>query len=286
MKKANIVLENNYRYMCSNSLILNKEKTKYIIFEPKSKPKAKFDNDLKIRETKIERVYEAKFLGVWLDSKLSFVKQYDTLRRKLIKATNALICTKNVLNYKSKLLFYHSHFKSHLDYCAITYFDKLNQAQINKLFKLQKQSIRLIFNAKKKVHTNKLFQLAELIPLPLLYETESIKFAYNYMGEMQRPNQPKALRELIVRQNVGQTRMSNDLTLLKTDSKSTNDQAIYNIIKKWNSASGWLRNAGNPWILNIMIKEYYIDNLEKCETHKCFMCKLDENWNYEIYMNK
>lgn len=221
-----------------------------------------------------------------MDSKLSFVKQYDTLRRKLIKATNALICTKNVLNYKSKLLFYHSHFKSHLDYCAITYFDKLNQAQINKLFKLQKQSIRLIFNAKKKVHTNKLFQLAELIPLPLLYETESIKFAYNYMGEMQRPNQPKALRELIVRQNVGQTRMSNDLTLLKTDSKSTNDQAIYNIIKKWNSASGWLRNAGNPWILNIMIKEYYIDNLEKCETHKCFMCKLDENWNYEIYMNK
>ena len=163
---------------------------------------------------------------------------------------------------------------------------QLNQAQINKLFKLQKQSIRLIFNAKKKVHTNKLFQLAELIPLPLLYETESIKFAYNYMGEMQRPNQPKALRELIVRQNVGQTRMSNDLTLLKTDSKSTNDQAIYNIIKKWNSASGWLRNAGNPWILNIMIKEYYIDNLEKCETHKCFMCKLDENWNYEIYMNK
>ena len=229
------------------------------------------------------------FLDIFLDIFLIFFsifnKQYDTLRRKLITATNALICTKNTLNFKSKLLFYHSHFKSHLDYCAITYFDKLNKAQINKLFKLQKQSLRLIFNAKKKVHTNKFFKLTELIPLPLLYETESIKFAYKYMGELQRPHQPKALRDIIIRNEIGQTRHSKDPTLLKIHSNINKDHCIYNILNKWNSADEKLRCAGNSYILNIMIKEHYLDNLAKCQEHKCYMCKLDENWDYEKYIN-
>ena len=39
---------------------------------------------------------------------------------------------------------------------------------------MQKQAIRLIFNAKRNVHTSKLFELSGIIPITKLYEVESI----------------------------------------------------------------------------------------------------------------
>ena len=62
---------------------------------------------------------------------------------------------------------------------------------------MQKQAIRLIFNAKRNVHTSKLFELSGIIPITKLYEVESIKMVYKYKFDPAFGELPIAIRELI-----------------------------------------------------------------------------------------
>ena len=76
----------------------------------------------------------ARFLGIIIDDKLNFKEQFNQLKEKVNDGVKALMCTRNILNYKAKMLLYHAAIKSHLDYCSITYFDKLGIGQINELY--------------------------------------------------------------------------------------------------------------------------------------------------------
>ena len=76
------------------------------------------------------RVKTSKFIGVWLDDKLNFKKQYEEVKKKLEDTVKALICVRNLLNYKTKYLVYNALFQSHIDYCAITYMDKLSITEL------------------------------------------------------------------------------------------------------------------------------------------------------------
>ena len=85
-----------------------------------------------------------------------------------------------------------------MEYCSLAFLDKLNKKQINELYKLQKQAVRLIFNAKKNVHTEKLFRLAGILPLTKLYDAEAIKMVYKNWTEELSDIQPIAIRDLII----------------------------------------------------------------------------------------
>ena len=98
-----------------------------------------------------------------MDDQLTFKPQITTLIRKLRSAARALIATRKLLNRRAKLLVYNAMFKANLEYGLVTYGDKLNKQQTNELMKLQKKSLRLIFNAKPNVHTKKLYKIVNII---------------------------------------------------------------------------------------------------------------------------
>ena len=58
----------------------------------------------------------------------------------------------------------------------MTYMDKLSKTQMKELYSLQKKAVRLIFNARKNVHTEKLFKLTNIVPITKPYESECCKF--------------------------------------------------------------------------------------------------------------
>ena len=114
---------------------------------------------------------------------MKFDKQFIEVKRKLVNTVQALICVRDSLNYKAKLLIYNSLFKANIDYSAIAYLDKLSISQINELTKLQKNAVRLIFSAKRSVHTDKLFKLASIRPIDKIYQEETIKFVFKYLND-------------------------------------------------------------------------------------------------------
>ena len=139
IEKLNEELEKTHKYMTANTLLINKQKSQYILFKPKRTKKTEITNKLMIRDTKIQRVEKARYLVVWFDEKLKFDVQFKMVQKKLEDTVKALICTRKILNYKAKFLIYNALFKSHIDYCAITYMDKLTKTQMTRLGKLQKK---------------------------------------------------------------------------------------------------------------------------------------------------
>ena len=285
IEKMNEELEKTYKYMTANTLLINKQKSQYILFKPKKTKKTEITKKLMIRDTEIQRVEKARYLGVWFDEKLKFDTQFEMVQKKLEDTVKALICTRKILNYKAKFLIYNALFKSHIDYCAITYMDKLTKTQMTKLEKLQKKAIRLMFKARMNVHTGKLFRLSNITPIGKLYENEAVKFVYKYVSELYKYDQPLAIRKIILNASKNErTRLHDDKSKIKMKNNFKAGQCMFNLIDTWNKTKNQYRMAGNLWSLKKMIKEEVLNEIKLCTAKKCYMCNLDKHVNYEKRM--
>ena len=223
-----------------------------------------------------------------IDDKLEFNEHLKKIKKKIQEANRALMCTRYTLNFKAKLLFYNSFIKSHLEYCSIVYLDKMTKKQMKTLLTLQKQAVRLIFCARKKVHSGKLFKLAKIIPVTELYKLEATRFMFKYNNEISRNLQPKAIHDLIFKKNnvkPRNTRATTDPNRIKIPCEYKKDNCLYKLIDTWNKSKTEFKMAGNDWSLNNMIKNDTLNKIEVCEQQNCELCKFDEKRNFSRYMN-
>ena len=226
----------------------------------------------------------ARYLGVIFDDKLNFEEQFNRIKSKLKDGVKALMCTRLTLNFKAKLLLYNGSIKSHIEYCSVAFFDKFNKTQINELYRLQKQAVRLIFNARKNVHSEKLFKLAGILPLTKMYEYEAIKMIYKFKQEPLSDTQPLAIRELIIPQNHESIRLYQEQNKIRIPNSYKYGHSLYNMIRLWNNSNPDARIAGNIWSLKKLLKNDFIQSLPTCHTKDCNICKLDEDKDYQKYM--
>ena len=288
IRKANLELEKVQNYFTENTLMLNKAKSSYLIFKPKGAKNVTTNEKVCINGIEIEQVKHARFLGIWLDDELNFKKQYEILYKKLEDTVKALGAVKYLLNYKTKILIYHSLFQSHVNYCTVAYFDKLNKGQIAELVGLQKKAIRRVFQAKYNVHTNKLFKLANITPIDKSYETEATKFMFQYISDNTKDLQPKAIQKILFQdaEITRNTRFYDDESKVRISHQYKKGQVVYNLLSNWNNASVNQRFAGNLWSLKNIIREEINNELKPCEIKNCFMCNLDKNKDYSRYMRR
>ena len=281
-------LTNVQDYMTENTLMVNKSKTYYLLFKPKGVKKTEITEKMYINETEIKRVSSTRFLGVWIDDDLKFSKQYEIVYKKLEDTVKALGAVRSLLNYKAKLSIYHSLFQSHINYCSITYLDKMNKTQITNLLKLQKKALRLVFQARKNVHTDKLYKLSNIIPIDKLYETEATKFVFMHISDTTKDQQPKAIHNILFQKTAitRYTRLYDDESKIKINHEYRKGQAIYNLLDTWNNAKSDLRMAGNLFSLKKMIRNEFIHKIKPCLNKNCYICQLDKWKNYEKYMLK
>ena len=285
MVRGNLVLGQTRKYMDSNKLILNEKKTQYLLYKPKNKQKVEAKTKLKINNQEIQKVDSARYLGVTIDSKLNFKDHFNKVKAKLIDGVKALKCTRQTLNFQAKYQLYNGYFKSHIEYCPITYMDKLSKTQMKELYSLQKQAVRLIFNARKNVHTEKLFKLANIVPITKLYESECCKFVYKHKYDPSRNEQPIAIGELLNSEQHNSSRLYDDLNKIKIPSSYKSDHCFYQIINTWNQMDNDVKMSGNLWSLKRRLKEEQIQSLQQCDINNCNICKLDKNRNYQKYMS-
>ena len=288
IRNMNKELNKTHNYMTQNTLIINESKTYFLLFKPKGSKKQEISEKLLINHKEIMRVNSARYLGIWFDEDLKFKKQYEILINKLEETVKALIAVRTLLNYKIKLLIYHSLFQSHINYCSIAYLDKLTPGQIDTIYKLQKKAIRLIFKARINAHTSQLFKLAKIIPFNKLYDTEAIKFVFINISNTSKDKQPKAIQNILFKNEELKkaTRLQEDESKVKIFHKYRRGHAIYNILNSWNKTEVKHRMAGNILSLKNLLKESTLKELESCVRPNCMICELDSNRNYESYMMK
>jgi len=143
-------------------LEINTEKTKFMIFDTKN-------NNIKIRikGKSIEKVNNYKYLGLWLDNKLTFKKQIDAMKTKTQKR---LMTIKRICNYRNKLnpnktiQIHRSFIRSNLEIGTAS-IRNAKKELLKQLDTIQNQSLRKVTGCTKTTPIPSLMAIAAEIPL-------------------------------------------------------------------------------------------------------------------------
>jgi hypothetical protein len=167
-----------HSWMCVNKLSLNVKKTKLMVFSYKNNRTSLNFPDIKLNNNKIERVSEFKFLGIYIDDKLSWNNHVNYIGKKLSKVIGILKRMKSVLPQAILVQLYNSLFLSQIMYSISVWGFKSR-----KLFKLQKRAVRIIHNAKYNAHTDPLFKNIDALKIKDVFHLSLLKLFFKYKND-------------------------------------------------------------------------------------------------------
>jgi len=177
-KIANKELRTLYEWLCVNRLSLNVAKTEFIIFRP---TRSKIDErvTLKLAGIKLFESTKIKYLGIILDSRLTWKHHVHELCKKLNRAVGMIYkirdyCNKNVLRS-----LYFSLFNSHLTY-GLPAWGECDTKYSNKLLLLQKKIVRSISFADFNAPTDPLFKELKILKFHDLYKCQLASLMWDY----------------------------------------------------------------------------------------------------------
>ena len=104
-----------YLWLNVNRLTLNIDKTNYIIFHPYNKPMKKHIT-IKMNKKAIEEKEFIKYLGVFIDSTLSWKHQISSISKKISRSIGIMYKLRPFLPLKVMRNVYHSLIYSHIIY--------------------------------------------------------------------------------------------------------------------------------------------------------------------------
>ena len=154
-----------------NKLSLNISKSKAMVFMT---PQKKINVPLiAIENNVIEYVNEFNFLGIMLDTHLTWKPHANFVASKLNKVNAILTKIKNFIPKHTLRTLYNTLILPHLNYGILVW-----GTNSIKLQKIQKKSIRLIQLAKYNAHTEPIFKELKLLKLTDLCTLHELKFCY------------------------------------------------------------------------------------------------------------
>ena len=166
-------------WLQANRLSLNVKKTHYIIFRS-NRRLAHCDNSLFIDNKAIEAVEYTKFLGVTIDSQLSWQKHISVVKGKVARGLGIICKARKSLNKKSLITLYYSIMYPHFTYC-IEVWGKASAIHIDSLFKLQKQTIKIIRSVPVRFPSKELFKEMKILKLSQIYSLFCLTFIFKFL---------------------------------------------------------------------------------------------------------
>ena len=161
-----------------NKLSLNLKKTRFIIFR-KRRRNIHIDNDLVVDNENTSMSNHTKFVGVMVDSHLSYESHINHIKGKISRGIGILYKAKKYLNDSALLTMYYAFIYPYYTYC-ITVCGNTFSSVLEPLIKLQKRAVRQITGAGRYDHTMPIFQSLNVLNIPKLYIYSVLIFLYKY----------------------------------------------------------------------------------------------------------
>ena len=133
-------------WLCNNDLNINTEKTKWMFFSRKGRQTESQHLQFNVLGRPLSRCDTFKYLGVILDSQLSWKDHIQSVRKKCMSTLSVIAKISKCLPLAIKKTLYLSLVQPHLDYCCVVW-SECNKSDSLKLDRIQKMGMRLILNA-------------------------------------------------------------------------------------------------------------------------------------------
>jgi hypothetical protein len=225
-----------------------------------------------------------RFLGLMIEPDLKYSNHCKKIRNKMSSGLYFMRRAKNFVHGPELKLLYYSIIHSHIIY-AIQAWSATTQSNINSLFKIQKQAIRIVNNASYNAHTENLFKLSKVLPLPKLIEFFQLQFMQQYVNGFL----PSAFNDMAITREAYrdfleqgapryQLRNNDDLYLPPSRLASTEKAPFYLFPRIWSSFDVVdIKIIRKKTDFNTRLKNYFLEKLNsdyKCSRLLCPHCHL------------
>jgi hypothetical protein len=178
IKNTNIEIEKIMNWLHTNKLTLNIGKTHFMIFK-NSKKKINLTEKLMIQGHEIELVKSTKFLGIILDSDLSWCNHINFIKNKVSKNIGILCRARKILKLETLVTLYYSFIYPLLTYC-IEAWGNASMCYVNTISKLQKRALRIITRTKWSSPSSPIFKDLKILNLSQLSILHTQLFMYKF----------------------------------------------------------------------------------------------------------
>ena len=227
-----------------NKLSLNIQKTNFMIFG--NKKEAQKDYIIHINNQNLERVFTTKFLGIYIDSKLTWQHHINIIRQKIAKNVAIIYRVKNFINISALLSLYFTLISPYLHYCC----------EIKPLTILQKKALRLINNDNSRAHSAPIFYKFNILNLQDLVKFKTLILMFK-AKQHSLPNNIRGLFEFGTRHNY-ETRQKSKFKIKYC--RTTQKLMCISIIgpKLWNDLEKSIQNSKDLYEFKKTCKKYMI----------------------------
>ena len=249
-------LTNVFNYLVANKLSINLSKTKLMIFTNKSLQSL---SNITVNNISIENCNEVKFLGVWLDSKLTFVKHVNYVCNKLSKFTGILSKLKSFLPEMILKQIYCSLALPHLRYCISTW-GSASTATLQKLTIQQKILLRIINNVPFRTHTSPLFKKLNLLKFEDFFKYNCLIVMYNCLKNNKHEHLYAKIVNCQNNMHHMQSRNNQSLRLPFYNLSRCKQSMLYSGIKNWNNIPNDIKQSTSINIFKRKCTQYFLAN--------------------------
>ena len=239
-----------------NKLSLNIDKTNYIVFNRGTK--YKWDRNIHIDGKIVDHVYKTKFLGVVIDSKLTWHDHISTICKIIARNTGILSRLKYSVPQHILKTIYQTLVLPHMSYCTIVW-SGTSRIHLHPLEILQKRAIRHITKSPTMEHTSTLFKSLKLLKFNDIVKIKLLTFAHNAQNGI-LPSNFDLFFILNNQIHSHDTRQFNNLHLPKSRTNTGLFSVRSRSVNQWNSLHVNIQSMSlilfKKEITNIMISLY------------------------------
>ena len=186
--KINKELENISTWLKINRLTVNTKKTKFMIFQ--NAIRNHLPMCLLLNGERIESVNSFNYLGITIDTKLTFKEHINKVSHSIARMIGCLRAIKRYLSEHVLRKIYMALIQSKIYYGILVW-----GHVASKLSRLQKQAIRVISKAKYNAHTNPLFKYLKILKIEDIYLLQIYKLYYKIINQ----NVPEYFKNLLIK---------------------------------------------------------------------------------------
>ena len=181
-QNINAELSNIYTWLCINRLSLNIEKSNFVIFQPRQK-KSPLNFIIQLNGKILKRENCIKYLGIFIDSTLSWKDHVEYISKKIRKSIGILSKIRYFVDSHTLIQLYYALIQPFLVYGLIVW-GNTYPATLHPLFILQKKATRLITFSQYDQHTSPLFKSLDILKLSDLVNFQTAVFMYKFHNRL------------------------------------------------------------------------------------------------------
>lgn len=249
--KMQVELKKLEKWLLSNSLIVNTQKTKVMLF---NKSDVQNINNLQLFGEDLQYVNECKYLGLIIDNELKFNKHASYVIDKVNKKINYFRRISNNLSMYSRVTVYKTIIAPHFEYCP-TIMLYLNETEKSTLQKLQNRAIRIILKVNHYARISDMLDCLQFMNINQRMIYHNLLFIFKMVHKML----PKYMCDKITFvsdiHNYN-TRNANNIFVLTAKKSRTLNSLFYKGLILYNSLPAHLKDINNVNIFKRNISNY------------------------------